>query len=204
MLDSRNHRDKEEGSIPYSSVVSAPLRLFWIVWNKTFKVGFGEVKGSLHLPRTPELLTISNLTAACLYLPRLVIPPWLWQSQASQDFPWHGSSAVMEERIWGEEEGRREGVSSVVGDPWPSSENYIFTLKSKTNCPPSVCAGSRSFRKIIKLPDIWEQREQLGFDLSVSFTVSPTSILNSFRITCEFTSSVTLRWCRLAQAIFLN
>ena len=76
VLASRHHRDREEGSIPYSSVVSAPLRLFWIVWNKTFKVG--DVKGSFRLPRAPELLTISDLTAAWLYLPRLMIPPWLW------------------------------------------------------------------------------------------------------------------------------
>lgn len=199
VLESGHYRDKEEGSVLYSSVVSAPL-----VWNKTFKVGLGEVKESLHLPRAPALLTISNLTAAWFYLPRLMIPPWLWQSQASQAFPWHGSSAVTEERIGGGEGGRGEGISSVVGDSWSSSENCIFTLKSKANCPPSVCAGSRSFRKVIKLSDIWEQREELAFDLSVSFTVSLTSILNSSRITCEFTSSVTLRWYRLAQAIFLN
>ena len=92
----------------------------------------------------------------------------------------------------------------MVGDLWSHSENYVFTLKSKANGPPSVCAGSGSFRKIAKLSDIQEQREELAFDLSVSFTVSPTSILNSSRTTCEYTSSVTLRWCRLAQAICLS
>lgn len=103
---------------------------------------------------------------------------------------------------WGIRKRRR--CQQCVWDPWSNSENCIFTLKSKANCPTYLSAGSRSFGKIIKLSDIWEQREELALDLSVFFTVSLTSILNSSRITCEFTSSVTLRWCRLAQAVFLN
>lgn len=75
VLESGHHRDKEEGSILYSSVVSAPLKLFWIVWCKTIKLGLGEVKRSLRVPRAPELLTVNDLTAAWLYLPRLMIPP---------------------------------------------------------------------------------------------------------------------------------
>lgn len=86
-------------------------------------------------------------------------------------------------------------------------------MKSKANCFPSVYTSSGGFRKIIelsilikiiKLSGIWEQREELAFDLPVSFTVSLMSILSSSKTTCEFTSSVTLRWCRLAQATFLS
>lgn len=110
---------------------------------------------------------------------RLMLPPWLWQSQASQ--AWPGGSMV---QFW------KLCVYTEIQAKLPPSICLCWQWKYQINNKAVWCSGA--------------EKRELAFDLSVSFTVSLTNILNSSRITCGFTSLVTWRWCRLAQAIFLS